>query len=118
MRERTDGPTTTVLGDVAILAVAGELDFALCVKLAPELNAALRSPARAVVIDLEAVSLVDSSGIALLLNAFRRLDHGGRKFAIACPVGPQRRAFELTALDRQLPMYETRQAALAAVGAG
>jgi hypothetical protein len=27
-----------------------------------------------------------------------------------------RRAFELTALDRQLPMYETRAAALAAVG--
>ena len=30
----------------------------------------------------------------------------------------QRRAFELTALDRELPMYETRRDALAAVGAG
>jgi anti-sigma B factor antagonist len=106
-----------VLGDVAIVAVTGELDLALCVKLAPELNAALRSPARAIVIDLEGVSLVDSSGIALLMNAFRRLDHAGRQLAIACPMGPQRRAFELTALDRQLPMHETRKAALAAVGA-
>ena len=96
-----------MLGDVAILTVTGELDFALCVKLAPELNAALRSPARAIVIDLEGVSLVDSSGIALLMNAFRRLDHAGRELAIACPMGPQRRAFELTALDRQLPMHET-----------
>ena len=106
-----------MLGDVAIVAVTGELDLALCVKLAPELNAALRSPARAIVIDLEGVSLVDSSGIALLMNAFRRLDHAGRQLAIACPMGPQRRAFELTALDRQLPMHETRKAALAAVGA-
>jgi anti-sigma B factor antagonist len=109
---------TTMLGDVAIVAISGELDLALCVKVAPDLNAALHSPARAIVIDLEAVSLVDSSGIALLLNAFRRLDQAGRKLAIACPIGSQRRAFELTALDRQLPMSETRADALAAVGAG
>lgn len=45
--------------DVAVVTVSGELDFALCIKLAPELNAAVRSTARAVVIDLEDVSLVD-----------------------------------------------------------
>jgi anti-sigma B factor antagonist len=104
-----------MLGEVAIVAISGELDLALCVKVAPDLNAALHSPARAIVIDLEAVSLVDSSGIALLLNAFRRLDQAGRRLAIACPMGSQRRAFEVTALDRQLPMYETRADALAAI---
>ena len=107
-----------MLGDVAIVVISGELDFALCIKVAPDLNAVLHSPARAVVIDLEDVSLMDSSAIALLLNAFRRLDQDGRQLAIACPMGPQRRVFELTALDRQLPMYETRPDALAAVAAG
>ena len=106
-----------MLDDVAILTITGELDFALCVRLTPEFNAALRSPARAIVIDLERVSLVDSSGIALLLNAYRSLDRAGRQLAIACPNGPQRRTFELTALDRQLPLYETCEAALVAVGA-
>jgi anti-sigma B factor antagonist len=104
--------------DVAIVTVSGELDLALSVKLTPRLNEAIRSPARAVVIDLEAVSLVDSSGIALLLSAYRRLDQAGRRLAIACPVGPARRAFEVTALDRQLPMHESRADALAAVAAG
>lgn len=117
MREETPEPRTTVHDDVAIITVSGELDFALCIKLAPELNAAVRSAVRAVLIDLEDVSLVDSSGIALLLNAFRRLDHAGRQLAIACPMGSPRRAFELTALDRQLPLHETRRDALAAVGA-
>jgi anti-sigma B factor antagonist len=117
VREETSEPRTTLCGDVAIVTVSGELDLALCVKLAPKLNAAVRSAARAVVIDLEDVSMVDSSGIALLLNAFRRLDHAGRQLAIACPMGSPRRAFELTALDRQLPMHETRRDALAAVGA-
>ena len=107
-----------MLGDVTIVALSGELDVALCVKVAPDINAVLHSPVRAVVIDLDAVSLVDSSGVALLLNTFRRLDQAGRQLAIACPMGPQRRAFELTALDRHLPIYETRDEALAAVGAG
>ena len=44
-----------MLGGVAIVAVSGELDLAVCIKLAPELNAALRSSARAIVVDLEAV---------------------------------------------------------------
>jgi anti-sigma B factor antagonist len=104
-----------MLGDVAIVAINGQLDLALCAKLAPELDAALRSPARAIVIDLEAVSLVDSSGIALLVNAFRRSEQTRRRLAIACPIGSQRRAFEVTALDRHLPMYGTRAEALAAI---
>lgn len=116
MHDQTGGSTTTAIDDVAILTVTGQLDFALCVELAPELDAALRSPARAIVIDLESVSLVDSSGIALMINASRSLGHAGRELAIACPRGPQRRAFELTGLDRQLPMHDSREAALAAVG--
>jgi anti-sigma B factor antagonist len=116
VREQPPEPRTDRYHDVAVVTVSGELDFALCMKLAPELNAAVRSSVRAVVIDLEDVSLVDSSGIGLLLNAFRRLDRAGRQFAIACPMGSPRRAFELTALDRQLPMYRTRRDALAAVG--
>jgi anti-sigma B factor antagonist len=118
VREQTSEAPITRLGDVAIIAISGELDLVLCAKLAPELNAALHSPVRALVIDLETVSIVDSSGIALLLNTFRRLDRDGRQLAIACPMGPQRRTFELTALDRQLPMYESRDEALAAVSAG
>jgi anti-sigma B factor antagonist len=117
VHDQTGESITSMLGDVAILTVTGQLDFALCVKLAPELDAALRLPARAIVIDLEGVSLVDSSGIALMINASQSLDRAGRELAIACPKGPQRRAFELTALDRQLPMHDSREAALAAVRA-
>jgi anti-sigma B factor antagonist len=109
--------STTILDEIAIVEIRGELDIAFSIKLKPELNAVLRTPARAVIIDLEAVSLIDSSGIALLLNAFRRLDSDGRQLAIACPPGSQRRAFEVTALDRQLPMYASREEALAAVRA-
>jgi anti-anti-sigma factor len=71
-----------------------------------------------VVIDLEAVSLVDSLGDRAAAEPYRRLDQAGRQLAIACPMGSPRRAFEVTALDRQLPMHESRRDALAAVAAG
>jgi anti-sigma B factor antagonist len=116
VREEISEPRPTLCGDAAIVAVSGELDLMLCIKLAPELNAAVRSAARAVLIDLEDVSMVDSSGLALLLNVFRRPDHAGRQLAVACPMGSPRRAFELTALDRQLPMHETRRDAMATLG--
>ncbi len=107
-----------MVDDVAVVTVSGELDFALCAKVTPELNAALRSSSRAIVVDLEGISLMDSSGVALLINAFRRLDPTGRELAIACPAGPRRRALEVTGLDRHLPLHESREAALAAVGGG
>jgi anti-sigma B factor antagonist len=116
VREETTQPRLTFCGDVAIVTVRGELDLVLCIKLAPTLNAAVRSAARGVLIDLEEVTMVDSSGLALLLNAFRRLDHAGRQLAIACPLGSPRRPFELTALDRRLPMHETYRDAMAALG--
>ena len=62
------------------------------------------------------VPYLGGAGIALLINAFLRLDGSGRRLAISCPAGSQLRAFEVTALDRELPMYETREDALAAVG--
>jgi stage II sporulation protein AA (anti-sigma F factor antagonist) len=90
VREQPSGSRTATCDDVAAVTVTGELDLALCIKLAPELNAAMRSTVRAVVIDLEDVSLVDSSGVALLLNAFRRLDQAGRQLAIRPSPGGQR----------------------------
>jgi anti-sigma B factor antagonist len=88
VRNQIGGSITSKLDDVAILTVTGQLDYALCDKLVPELEAALRSPARAIVIDLEGVSMVDSSGIALMINASQSLDRTRRELAIACPKGP------------------------------
>ena len=39
---------------------------------------------------------MDSTGLALLINANRRLTLRRKGFAVVCPPGPLRRVFEIT----------------------
>lgn len=65
------------------------------------------------VIDLSAVTFVDSTGIAWLLNARRRWPNGG--LALCCPPGPPRRVLQITGLVGLLPLRETMAEAIAAI---
>ena len=49
-----------------------------------------------VVVDLTQVGFMDSTGLALLINANRRLTLRRKGFAVVCPPGPLRRVFEIT----------------------
>jgi anti-anti-sigma factor len=108
--------TATEDGTTLVVALAGEVDLRSAGRLGVALNAVVRRGASPVVVDLSELRFIDSSGLALLVNAARRLDHAGRGFAIAAPPGPPRRAIELARLDRALVVRGDRSAALAAVG--
>ncbi len=84
-----------------VLAAEGELDAYTMRALREALESALEdSRDDSVVVDLAAVSFIDSTGLALMLNAARRLTRRGRGFAIACPQeGPIRRAFHVSGLE-------------------
>ena len=106
------GVRTETIDGIPAVIVSGELDLALAAAAAPQLNAAIRSDAHAVVIDLSAIEFIDSSGLVLLLSAYRRLDRVGRRLAIICPNRSAHRIFALTRLDRVLPIHDTREHAL------
>jgi anti-sigma B factor antagonist len=95
----------------AIVRAAGELDaFA-----APELVSAfgqVTGEAR-VVADLGLVSFLDSTALGLVVRAVRELTEGGTGVRVVLPQGHARRIFELTALDRILPIAESRSVAIA-----
>lgn len=95
-----------------VLSAAGELDaFA-----APELSSALReastSPSR-VVVDLGGATFVDSTVLGLVVRTMRELAAAGVGTRLVLPRGTARRIFEITALDKALPVAETLEAALA-----
>jgi anti-sigma B factor antagonist len=97
--------------DVAIVLAVGELDaFA-----APELASAFTEveAERRVLADLDQVSFMDSTALGLIVRAARELNEAGADLRIILPCGSARRIFEITALDRVLPIAETRVAALA-----
>jgi anti-sigma B factor antagonist len=101
--------------NVAIVLAAGELDaFAV-----PDLASAFRKVhgTVGVLADLDRVSFMDSSALGLVVRAARELRASGTEFRVVLPGGPARRIFEITGLDRALPVAETRLAALAELGA-
>jgi anti-sigma B factor antagonist len=100
-----------------LLAVEGEIDIATSPRLIAALNEADTDPAAGVVVDLTAVEFMDSTGLALLVRAQRRMRKRGRGFAVVCPDGPVRRIFEITDMLGTLGVSPTREAALTALDA-
>jgi anti-anti-sigma factor len=88
------------LSGTVVLAAEGELDAYTMRTLREALEQALEgSHDDSVVVDLAAVNFMDSTGLALMLNAARRLRRRRRGFAIVCPEGPIRRAFRVSGLE-------------------
>jgi anti-anti-sigma factor len=103
---------------VEVLRVEGELDCATAPRLLSVLNQSVADAARSVIVDLTFVGFMDSTGLALLINAHRRLTRKRKGFAVVCPAGPLRRVFELTDMVDTLRVCPDREsAALAAVPA-
>jgi anti-sigma B factor antagonist len=100
-------------GDVAVVVAGGEIDL----YGAPELSDALSTTAqeRRVVVDLTAVSFLDSTALGVVVGAIRELRQRGGDARVVLPRGSARRIFELTTLDQVLPLEESRARALAAL---
>jgi anti-sigma B factor antagonist len=102
---------------VEVVIVSGEIDIASAARLISGLNDAVANCESPVVVDLTGVGFMDSTGLALLLNAHRRLTRRGKGFAVVCVDGPVRRVFTITDMDEVLHVSpdfeEARRSALA-----
>jgi anti-sigma B factor antagonist len=108
--------SVTYDGDVTVVRATGELDLAGSPRLAARLNEVIWGRRGAVVIDLD-VHMVDTTGLAVLLNALRRLDRAGRPLRIVSTQPSVRRALALTRLARELHVTDRIDDALAALAA-
>jgi len=98
-------------GDVEMLTVEGEIDAASASRLICTLNRSVSGAEQPLVIDLSRVGFMDSTGLALLINAHRRLMNRGKGFAVVCPMGPLRRVFEITDMVDLLRVCPDRESA-------
>jgi anti-anti-sigma factor len=101
-------------GTVSLLTVGGELDVARCPRLWVAINEVLRTAPRTVIIDLCAVRFIDSTGLALLLNARRRTSTLGIDLKLACDVERTLGLLRITRLAREFEIYPDARAAMAA----
>jgi anti-sigma B factor antagonist len=101
---------------IELVLVEGEVDIATASRLISVLNSSVAEAIKSVVVDLSRVGFMDSTGLALLINANRRLSLRRKGFAVVCPPGPLRRVFEITDMIDTLhvcPDRETAQTASA-----
>jgi anti-anti-sigma factor len=93
-----------------VVSAGGELDAFT----APELAAALQEVGGddAVVVDLGRVAFMDSTALGLLVRGLRELDERGGRTRVVLPETSARRIFEITTLDRVLPISDSRASAL------
>jgi anti-anti-sigma factor len=107
----------TATDGVDVLAVEGEIDMATSPRLIAALNEAVTDSEGPLVVDLTGVAFMDSTGLALLLNAHRRVVRRGHGFAVVCAGGPLLRVFQVTDMVDMLRVRpDLKSAASAAVG--
>jgi len=104
-RSRVDG--------YELLTVEGELDIATAPRMISCLNEAIADMAAPLVVDLTNVVFMDSTGLALLMNARRRVVRLGHGFAIICPKGPIARVFEIADMVKSLRVCPDHESARA-----
>lgn len=95
----------------AVVVATGDIDMTTASGLREALRAATRASAH-VVLDLTSVRFMDSSGIAVLLDAYRDGADGQRSVSLAGAQNIVRRVLDITRVSRMLPTYETLADAL------
>src|SRR5207248_1310074 len=81
---------------VSIVALRGPVDVASSLALRELLAGAVGQAGARVLLDLSEVTLIDSSGIGVIVGAHRQAEASGATLVLAAPAGPAARVFELT----------------------
>lgn len=114
-------PFEVKIGDiehgVRTISVRGELDLSTAPELEGPLEQTLAGEEGSVLIDLSKCEFIDSTGIALIVRAWQRLDGSDNSRALViCSDNDQvRRVLEITGLELSIPVHATRDEALAAM---
>ena len=90
-----------------VVAVRGEVDLATAPSLRDELRALLDDAPPAVVLDLDAVPFLDSTGLGVLVAGYKRAAALGIPMSIARPRRIVANALTLVRIDTVIPVYDT-----------
>ncbi|MBX3314262.1 MAG: STAS domain-containing protein [Actinobacteria bacterium] len=102
-------------GGYTLCRPVGELDAYTVTDFRQSLGELASHPQ--VVIDLSEVPFMDSAGLGALIGGIRRARENGGEVAVACSRPTLTRLLHTTGFDRIVPVTETLDEAVAALGA-
>jgi anti-sigma B factor antagonist len=100
-----------------IITVSGELDIATAPSLRDQLTAAIEAGRHRLVIDLSAITFLDSVALAAIVHAKQRLPEEGKMALAIDPSSYVMLVFESGGLPQILDLVETREQAIEHVSA-
>jgi len=92
--------TVTEQEGETVLGAAGELDVNTAPELREQLARLINEGTTTIVVDLAAVTFVDSTALSVLVSALKRLRQAGGDLQLSSPTPSVRRVFEITGLTR------------------
>jgi anti-sigma B factor antagonist len=110
--------TTRTVAGHTVLEVGGEVDVYTAPRLRERLIELVDAGARDLVVDLERVDFLDSTGLGVLVGAHKRLRLAHGSFRLVCSKEPLLKIFRITALDQIFPIFPTVDAATERDGSG
>jgi anti-sigma B factor antagonist len=102
--------TTTERPDGVLVALSGELDLASAQKLEDELKHVEGAGPEVIVLDLQALSFMDSSGLRALLAADSRARERGGRLVLVRGDERVQRVLRITRLDERLEIVDSADA--------
>ena len=104
--------TRQVDSGATVVAPTGRLDVAGAPALKDAISEALKNGTPRVVLDMEGISFVDSTGLGSVIAALKQIRSSQGDLRLAAPNQQVRVVLELTTLDRVFPYYSTVEEAL------
>jgi anti-sigma B factor antagonist len=105
-------------GAAAIVTVVGEVDVYSAPALGDRIDALLADGRRWVVIDLDRVDFIDSTGIGVLVAGLNRLRSVGGRLDLAGPSNRVVKLLRITNLDEVFSLYASVEEAVASTDDG
>jgi anti-sigma B factor antagonist len=97
-----------------VLPLEGEIDLHVSPEVAASLAALIGKKPPKMVVDLSKVTYIDSSGLAVLIEAMQNVGAYGGSFALSGLQEAVRPIFEIARLDQVFRIFSTTAEALAA----
>ena len=96
-----------------VVSIYGELDVATAPALREKLIALVGDGTTQMVLDLEGVDFLDSTGLGTIISALKRVRTHGGDMRLVCTQPRIRRLFEITGLDKAVPLLASLDDAVA-----
>jgi len=107
--------TTREVGDRTVVSVVGEVDIASAGALDAVLSEAIASGRTHLVVDLDEVGFLDSTGLGVLVKSLKRTREAGGSLTVVTESERVLKVIRITGLDAVIPLFASVDLALAAV---